>query len=72
MSMREKIHARLISGHTDYEVWHPNVQAELIDTVLDSLMEPTEGMCVAMDDHAGTIAPEFAYISAIQAAKDGK
>jgi len=44
---------------------------KVADAVLDALMEPTEGMVAAMDEHSGTIAPECAYQAGIQAARDG-
>lgn len=40
---------------------------------IEAMREPTQVMIDAMDDHAGTLAPQYAYMDAIDAAlSEGK
>lgn len=41
---------------------------ECARAAIEAMREPTEAMVVAMDEHAGTIAPQYAYEAAIDAA----
>ena len=71
MSMREKIHQKMMQSESDYPYWHPDVQRSLADAVLDALMKPTEEMLIIANAD-NCINPEIAWEVMIQAAKDGK
>jgi len=76
-SMREKIARAIYHGTPRNKPWDllsaykREQYVHEAHAVLDALMEPTEGMVAAMDEHSGTIAPECAYQAGIQAARDG-
>lgn len=47
-------------------VWHNYI--DVARAAIDAMREPTDAMVNAMDEHAGTIAPQYAYEAAIDAA----
>lgn len=59
-----------IPTRADTIAFHEARQASIVQAraAIEAMREPTQFMIDAMDDHAGTLAPQYAYMDAIDAA----